>query len=117
MSTYFIFNSQSVIDEKAIEQLQLTTTLSKNILVQQNQKAQNNLQNDESISFYTPKFLWVLRDFNLELKDEQNRNITANQYMENALYDEVFLPYNVIKIKIIIFKRRHRASPPTWTRK
>lgn len=32
----------------------------------------------------TPKFLWLLRDFALELK-EDNRDITENEYLENRL--------------------------------
>lgn len=32
----------------------------------------------------TPKFLWLLRDFALELK-ENGRNITENEYLENRL--------------------------------
>jgi regulator of replication initiation timing len=32
----------------------------------------------------TPKFLWLLRDFALELK-ENNRVITENEYLENRL--------------------------------
>jgi hypothetical protein len=32
----------------------------------------------------TPKFLWLLRDFALELK-ENGRDITENEYLENRL--------------------------------
>lgn len=32
----------------------------------------------------TPKFLWLLRDFALELK-EDGRDITENEYLENRL--------------------------------
>ena len=32
----------------------------------------------------TPKFLWLLRDFALELK-ENGREITENEYLENRL--------------------------------
>ena len=32
----------------------------------------------------TPKFLWLLRDFALELK-ENGRNITENEYLESRL--------------------------------
>lgn len=32
----------------------------------------------------TPKFLWLIRDFALELK-ENGRDITENEYLENRL--------------------------------
>jgi hypothetical protein len=85
MSSFFLFNSVGVIDEQAISQLSLTTTLSKNIVVTNNKDA-----NDEySLSYYTPKFMWIIRDFTLELQDASGRKISSNQYMENALTDQV----------------------------
>ncbi len=85
MSSFFLFNSVGVIDEQAISQLSLTTTLSKNIVVTNNKDA-----NDEySLSYYTPKFMWIIRDFTLELQDSSGRKISSNQYMENALTDQV----------------------------
>lgn len=41
------------------------------------------------LSHYTPKFIWLLRDFTLELTDSKGRKISANQYLENALLDDV----------------------------
>ena len=32
-----------------------------------------------------PNFLWVLRDFSLQLEDEQGHEITSHQYLEHAL--------------------------------
>ena len=32
-----------------------------------------------------PKFLWILRDFTLELIDEKGREMTAAQYLEKSL--------------------------------
>ena len=32
-----------------------------------------------------PNFLWVLRDFSLQLEDEKGNEITAQEYLENAL--------------------------------
>ena len=36
---------------------------------------------------YFPSFLWVVRDFALQLKDESDRIITENEYMEKALIE------------------------------
>jgi hypothetical protein len=32
-----------------------------------------------------PKFMWVIRDFSLSLKDSTGTSITPDQYLENAL--------------------------------
>lgn len=39
----------------------------------------------EEFSNYFPAFLWVLRDFSLQLVDEDGDPITSKQYLENAL--------------------------------
>jgi len=84
MSSLFIFNSVGCIDEQSINQLSLTTTLSNNIAI-----SSNLTKGDEyGLSYFTPKFIWLLRDFTLEIQDQQGKNITANQYLENALVDE-----------------------------
>lgn len=36
----------------------------------------------------SPRFMWLLRDFVLEMRDAQNRPIDSNTYMENSLCDE-----------------------------
>lgn len=45
---------------------------------------------DESqvLASFTPKFIWVLRDFTLELQDSYQKNINPTQYLENALRDQ-----------------------------
>ncbi|KRX10023.1 P-loop containing nucleoside triphosphate hydrolase [Pseudocohnilembus persalinus] len=81
---YFAFNSVGNIDELAMQQLQLTTTISKNIAVSQ----YGGKKDADAIAQYAPKFLWILRDFVLEIQDEFNREITPQQYLENALLNE-----------------------------
>lgn len=84
MSTLFIFNSVGCIDDSSISQLQLTTTISKNIAIN------NHVQADEQVlSYYAPKFIWLLRDFVLEMRDPRGKQLTSNQYLEMALQDEV----------------------------
>jgi hypothetical protein len=56
-----------VIDEAAISQLGLVTSLSKHIAGDQT-----------SEQFMSPKFLWLLRDFTLRLEDDKRNPISAN---------------------------------------
>lgn len=39
----------------------------------------------ENLNSILPNFLWVVRDFSLQLEDETGAEITAKQYLENAL--------------------------------
>jgi len=89
MSSYFVYNSVGSIDENSINDLSLTTQLSKNIAVSSDESTEHVL------SYYTPKFLWALRDFTLELQDSKGKPINSNQYLENALTDQVDLLFNL----------------------
>ena len=46
---------------------------------------------DLELSQFTPQFLWILRDFTLEMQDQKGNRITPKQYLENALKDSVNL--------------------------
>lgn len=74
LSSLFIFNSMQTIDENSIQSLSLAAELSNFI----------KIKSGEELGLMTPKFLWLLRDFALELK-ENGREITENEYLENRL--------------------------------
>ena len=80
LSSLFIYNSMKNIDESAIENLALVLNFAKKI------QSKYNEINDYANNF--PSFLWVLRDFALELIDNQGNNVTTKQYLENALREE-----------------------------
>jgi hypothetical protein len=86
ISSFFVYNSFGAIDENAINNLSLAAKLSTNIAV----RAGKGVSEDELIANFTPKFLWLLRDFVLELK-EDGHNITENEYLESKInnYTEV----------------------------
>lgn len=80
ISSFFIFNSWQTIDENSISCLSLAAELSNFIKF----RSQASNSNDAQIQSMTPKFLWLLRDFALELK-ENGRDITENEYLESRL--------------------------------
>jgi len=86
MSSLFIFNSVGSIDEQSISQLSLTTTLSKNIAL--SSKKSSAEKDEEALARFTPKFIWLLRDFTLELQDSYKKTIGPTEYLENALRDK-----------------------------
>jgi hypothetical protein len=64
LSSYFIFNCMTAIDETALESLSLVCNLSKHIHV--NAKPSNLHEDDDvQLARYFPKFMWVVRDFAL----------------------------------------------------
>eukprot|EP00347_Sterkiella_histriomuscorum_P012206 403369487 len=89
LSSFLIYNQVGVIDETAITNLSLVTNLAKNIQIQKNQQSNtggaNGMNNQQTLSDYFPQFLWLLRDFILELADEDGNPITPNEYLELCL--------------------------------
>jgi len=83
ISSYFIYNSMNAIDEKALESLGLVVSLSKYIHVNSH-PAQVSEELDE-YSQYFPFFMWVVRDFALQLVDSSKQTMTDRQYLENVL--------------------------------
>jgi len=57
----------------------LVTTLSKNIQVGEGDA------DAFTLSYYTPKFLWILRDFMLEIRDAKGNKLSEAEYLEWTL--------------------------------
>ena len=81
ISSMFIYNSIGTIDENAISNLSLVINLTKHIHI----KSKNEDMDNEEYSNYFPSFLWVQRDFALQLIDPEGEPITSTKYLENAL--------------------------------
>ncbi|EGR28728.1 hypothetical protein IMG5_169250 [Ichthyophthirius multifiliis] len=106
ISSFFMFNSKGCINESAISQLGLTCSLSKNIVVDE----YGSFIQDDDLWKYSPCFMWVLRDFVLEITDQKGRNISENQYLENSLNDNNVTDKqqkNIRKCILQYFKDRH----------
>lgn len=82
LSSYFIYNSMGTIDENAINNLSLIINLSKNLHIQAETV---NEEDPDELAKYFPRFLWVLRDFSLKLRDEYDNPINSKEYFENSL--------------------------------
>jgi len=84
LSSYFLYNSVGSIDENALSSLSLVINLTKHIQL----KAQGISQEDidpEEYAQYFPSFMWVVRDFALQLVDLEGEPITSKEYLEKAL--------------------------------
>lgn len=84
LSSLFIYNSVGSIDENALNDLSLVVNVTKNIHVK---SSSNNADepDEEDYAKYFPSFIWVVRDFTLQLVDSHNDPITSKEYLEKAL--------------------------------
>eukprot|EP00878_Enallax_costatus_P025838 GHUV01027675.1.p1 GENE.GHUV01027675.1~~GHUV01027675.1.p1 ORF type:complete len:197 (+),score=54.87 GHUV01027675.1:1585-2175(+) len=77
----FVFNQMGPIDEAALDRLSLVTQITKHIRV----RATGSVADDATeLSGFTPSFLWLLRDFYLDLV-EDGRKVSPREYLETAL--------------------------------
>ena len=83
LSSFFIYNSDKAVNNAAIDQLSLVTQLSKKIRVH----AGDDPSGSRLAEFF-PRFVWLLRDFQLELQDEDGDALTSNEYLEQCLQQQ-----------------------------
>ncbi|RLN72886.1 hypothetical protein BBJ28_00020679, partial [Nothophytophthora sp. Chile5] len=93
-----IYNSQGSVDEKAIGGLSFIANLAKHIKV----SASADGEDEDVMQFHSffPSFLWVVRDFTLELVDEDGDPISSGDYLERALADQPRTPANMERNRI-----------------
>jgi len=80
LGSCFVYNSIGAIDETAIQNLSLVVNITQNIHL----KSQG-VAKDEDYAEFFPTFIWTVRDFSLQLQDQQGQTIDSKQYLENAL--------------------------------
>lgn len=86
LSSYFIYNSMGSIDENALQSLSLVVQLTKHIQIKSNGMSQD--VDPEEYSKYFPSFMWVVRDFSLQLVDSEGESITSKDYLDKALHEQ-----------------------------
>lgn len=77
LSSFFIYNSVGAIDENSLNSLNLVSQIAREIL--------KNNSRDEKADEEAPSFLWLLRDFALNLVDKNGVPIQPRDYLEQAL--------------------------------
>ncbi|KAJ0402516.1 hypothetical protein ATCC90586_002686 [Pythium insidiosum] len=99
-----IYNSQGSVDEKAINGLSFIANLAKHIKVSADPTSGASAppSDEDVMQFHQffPSFLWVVRDFTLELVDEDGDPITSSDYLERALADQARIPANMERNRI-----------------
>ena len=82
LSSMFVYNSVGNIDENALQTLGMVVNMAKNI---QLESSGSEELDEDTIAETFPLFLWVVRDFSLQLVDENNFKISSGLYFEKAL--------------------------------
>jgi hypothetical protein len=72
LSSTFVYNSMGAIDEQALESLSLVCKLTERIHVKSQAES-----SPEMYASYFPSFIWVLRDFALQIQDEDHNPVTS----------------------------------------
>lgn len=91
VSSFFVYNSVGTIDEQAISTLSLVANISKHVRARANEAgvaqsaAESELSAARELGSLFPDFLWVVRDFSLQLCAADGAALNANQYLEQAL--------------------------------
>lgn len=83
LSSFFLYNSMGSIDENALSSLSFVTNISELIKT----KGAASAGDDPELARHMPKFMWVVRDFSLQLVNDEGKNISSAQYLERALQD------------------------------
>ncbi|XP_024393848.1 uncharacterized protein [Physcomitrium patens] len=81
LSSMFVYNQMGGIDEAALDKLSLVTEMTKHIQVR---ASSSRGASASEIGQFSPLFLWLLRDFYLDLTEDGHR-ITPRDYLESAL--------------------------------
>ena len=113
ISSLFIYNTKGDINSYSLNDLQLIVQLTDSINIE------GKIDKDEMISELCPKFIWTLRDFNLEKYKQIKKR--SDMYLEECLNDDRFKGKNKDEINMIseslvrYFKKRECVIMPCPT--
>ncbi|KAI9179241.1 hypothetical protein H9P43_005904 [Blastocladiella emersonii ATCC 22665] len=87
LSSYLIYNSLGTIDDTAVENMSLIVNLTRSIREKVSETDRPGIApkvDPTSLRAFFPRFLWLLRDFALDLQID-GRAVTEDEYLEHAL--------------------------------
>ena len=80
LSSMFLYNATGAINETSLNNLSLVSSIAKHIHVTSEYETNNN-----ELSSCFPRFMWVARDFSLQIVDDDNNPTDATTYFNTAL--------------------------------
>ncbi|XP_060586555.1 guanylate-binding protein 1-like [Ruditapes philippinarum] len=82
LSSTLIYNNTGVFNQDAVEKLAFITRVSRNVQVL---PRLDRKENEDTMKIITPIFILCLRDFYLEVKDEDGTEMSPDKYFEKCL--------------------------------
>jgi hypothetical protein len=82
LSSQFLYNSCGAINETSLNNLSLVSSIAKHIHITADDYETTN---NHDLSTCFPKFLWVARDFSLQIVDDEGKPTDATTYFNSAL--------------------------------
>lgn len=122
LSSLIVFNSKGVIDEEAIKQLTLLMCFSHAIDFSM-EYGNTTEEIEERVGAEIPKFVWVLRDFQIAILDDNDNCLPPKEYMESLLNMPSFMGANarsneqILHSFLKVFKDRDCFTLPRPTKK
>ena len=113
ISSLFIYNTKGDINPYSLNDLQLIVQLTDSI------NTEGKIDKDEVVAELCPKFIWTLRDFNLDKYKQIKKR--SDMYLEECLNDDRFKGKNKDEINMIseslvkYFKKRECVIMPCPT--
>lgn len=95
LSSVFLYNSMSHLDEAAVQTLSLMTRVAESLGTE-----------------HTPALYWILRDFALQMVDADGKTLSHAQYLEQALEPPTTSKCSTREAINAIFPKRHLVTLP-----
>lgn len=109
LSSLFVYNSVGAIDESSMQTLALMTRVSQCVRVRADEEGESSM---EALSAFLPHFVWVLRDFTLQITDREGRPMSNDAYLEAALREVPTEKQTVRRAIATAFARRTLVTLP-----
>ncbi|KTF88885.1 hypothetical protein cypCar_00011313, partial [Cyprinus carpio] len=84
LSSTLVYNSRGTIDNTAVEKLHYVVELTEQIKIRSTEAPDEEEGEDSEFVRFFPSFIWVVRDFTLELEID-GKKVTDDDYLEFAL--------------------------------
>jgi len=107
LASVLVYNSSGVVNNDAIASLSFVANMSRHI---QARSGDESSSPDELAELF-PSFVWVLRDFHLQLVDSDGETLSASDYMDQRLADDGALDRDSLR------RNRVRAAIRTFFRR
>lgn len=115
LCSLLVYNSTGAIDEEAIQSLSFVANMTKHVQIKADGGGTEGHETGSEFHRFFPAFLWVVRDFSLELVDDDGDLILPREYLESCLaqrdgFSEEQLERNRVRQVLTSFFRKRDCA-------